>query len=111
MIRRLDCRLGSWGERVGTSSPPSKCIPAPHPDKNNYTNSISLGDIQSAPTRWVLAFFPGFLNFSSDAPKYRALGHPMRRNIVPLGGGICILFEICVKRPFQKCMGWGGGGR
>ena len=20
-----------------------------------------------------------------------------------------ILFEICEKRPFQKCMGWGGG--
>ena len=47
-----------------------------------------------------LAFFPGFLNFSSDAPKYRSLGEV-----------ICILFEICVKRPFQKCMGWGGGGR
>ena len=22
---------------------------------------------------------------------------------------MCILFEICEKRPFQKCMGWGGG--
>ena len=21
-----------------------------------------------------------------------------------------MLFEICEKRPFQKCMGWGGGG-
>ena len=25
------------------------------------------------------------------------------------GGGMCILFEICEKRPFQKCMGRGGG--
>ena len=24
------------------------------------------------------------------------------------GRGMCILFEICEKRPFQKCMGWGG---
>ena len=24
------------------------------------------------------------------------------------GGGMCILFEICKKTPFQKCMGWGG---
>ena len=23
---------------------------------------------------------------------------------------MCILFEICKKTPFQKCMGWGGGG-
>ena len=61
---------------------------------------ISLGDIHCAPTRWVLAFFLDFFNFSSDVPKYRSLGG---------GGGICILFEICVKRPFQKCMGWGGG--
>ena len=26
------------------------------------------------------------------------------------GGGMCILFEICKKTPFQKCMGWGRGG-
>ena len=26
------------------------------------------------------------------------------------GGGMCILFKICEKRPFQKCMGCGGGG-
>ena len=25
-------------------------------------------------------------------------------------GGMCILFEICQKIPFQKCMRWGGGG-
>ena len=24
---------------------------------------------------------------------------------------MCMLFEICEKRPFQKCMDWGGGGR
>ena len=35
MIRRLDCRLGSWGERVGTTSPPSKCIPASRRTKIN----------------------------------------------------------------------------
>ena len=23
---------------------------------------------------------------------------------------MCMFFEICEKRPFQKCMGWGGGG-
>ena len=23
---------------------------------------------------------------------------------------MCMLFEICEKRPFQKCMGWEGGG-
>ena len=26
------------------------------------------------------------------------------------GGGMCILFEICKKTPFQKCMDWGRGG-
>ena len=25
-------------------------------------------------------------------------------------GGMRILLEICEKRPFQKCVGWGGGG-
>ena len=54
---------------------------------------ISLGDIQNVPTRWVLALFPDFLNFRSDLPK---LG--FRRG----GGGI--IFEICEKRLFQKCM-------
>ena len=58
--------------------------------------AISLGDIHCAPTRWGFPHFPrGFLNSSSDAPKYRSLW----------GGGMCILFEICEKRPFQKCMG------
>ena len=36
----------------------------------------------------------------------------MHQNVVPLGGGgMCMLFGIYEKRPFQKCMGWGGGGR
>ena len=34
----------------------------------------------------------------------------LRQNFVPWGGGMCILFEICEKRPFHKFMGWGGGG-
>ena len=34
---------------------------------------------------------------------------PMRQNFIPLGGGMCILFEICEKEPFQKIMGWVGG--
>ena len=33
---------------------------------------------------------------------------PMHQNVVTLGGGMCMLFEICEKTPFQKCMGWGG---
>ena len=36
----------------------------------------------------------------------------MHQNVVPLGGrggGMCMLFEIYEKRPFPKCMGWGGG--
>ena len=30
--------------------------------------------------------------------------------ISSLWGGMGTFFEICEKRPFQKCMGWGGGG-
>ena len=63
--------------------------------------SISLGDIQNVPTRSKFAIFQGFLTFWSNALKFRPIG----------GGSMCILFEICEKRPFQKCMGWGGGGR
>ena len=44
-------------------------------------------------------FFLGFVNFWSNAPKIR-----------PIGGAMCIPFEMCEKRPFQKCMGQGGGG-
>ena len=60
---------------------------------------ISLRDIQNMPTRSKSVFFQGFLNFLSKAPKFHSVG-----------GGMCMLFEICEKRPFQKCMGWGGIG-
>ena len=43
--------------------------------------------------------FFGVFFAQSDAPKFRSLGE----------GGTCILFEIHEKRPFQKCMGLGGG--
>ena len=37
----------------------------------------------------------------------------MHQNVITCGGGgggyVYIPFEICEKRPFQKCMGWGGG--
>ena len=59
--------------------------------------AISLWDIRSMPTRSVFTFFQTFLNFWRTAPKCRHLG-----------GGMCMLFEICGKTPFQKCMGWGG---
>ena len=58
---------------------------------------ISLWDIRFMPTRSVFTFFQTFLNFWRNAPKCRHLG-----------GGMCMLFEICGKTPFQKCMGWGG---
>ena len=50
------------------------------------------------PTRSKFAIFQGFLTVPSNALKFRSIG-----------GGMCMLFEICEKRPFQKCMGWGGG--
>ena len=35
----------------------------------------------------------------------------MPQSVVTLGGGgMCMLFEICEKTPFQNCMGWGGIG-
>ena len=58
---------------------------------------ISLRDIQFMPTRSEFTFFQTLLNFWSNAPKCRYLR-----------GGMCMLFEICEKRPFQKCMGRGG---
>ena len=60
---------------------------------------ISLGDIQNVPTRSKFAIFQDFLTFWSNALNFHSVG-----------GGMCMLFEICEKRPFQKCMGWGGGG-
>ena len=58
---------------------------------------ISLGDIQNLPTFWVLALFGTFYNFCFCVQTCRHLG-----------GGMCILFEMCKKMPFQKCMGLGG---
>ena len=31
---------------------------------------------------------------------------PMHQNFVRRVGGMCLLFEICEKRAFRKCMGW-----
>ena len=64
----------------------------------SQTYAISLWDIRFLPTRSVFTFFQTFLNFWSNAPKCRHLG----------GGVLCMLFEICEKTPFQKCLGWGG---
>ena len=63
----------------------------------NDAGHISLGHSFYANT--TLTFFQLFLNFWSNAPKCRHLG-----------GGMSMLFEICEKTPFQKCMGWGGIG-
>ena len=62
-------------------------------------NGISLGDIQNLPTFWVFALFGTFYNFCFRVQTCRHLG-----------GGMCILFEICKKTPFHKCMGFGGRG-
>ena len=53
------------------------------------------------PTLWVLALFGIFYEFCFHVQTCR---HPGGG-----GGGMCILFEICKKTPFQKCMGLGGG--
>ena len=62
-----------------------------------FAGGISLGDIQNLPTFWVLALFGTFYNFRFCVQTCRHLG-----------GGMCILFEMCKKTPFQKCMGLGG---
>ena len=72
----------------------------PHPATSINSHSISLGDIHYVPTQSKFAIFHDFLTVWSNAPKNRS---------VRGGGGMCMLFEICEKRPFQKCMGWGGG--
>ena len=59
-----------------------------------HIGTISLGDIHNMPTRSKFVYSQGFLHFSSRAPKF-----------LSVGGGMCILFEICENRPFQKCMG------
>ena len=58
---------------------------------------IALGDIRFMPTQSEFATFRGFFKFWSNAPKFRSVGGG--------GGGMCMIFEICEKRPFQKCMG------
>ena len=65
-------------------------------DTGGGGDCISLGDIRFLPTRSIFTFFQTFLNFWSNEPKCRHLK-----------GGMCMLFEICEKTPFQKCMGWG----
>ena len=57
---------------------------------------ISLGHPLGANTEQIRTF-SGFSQFFVQCTK-----------ISSVGGGMCILFEICEKRPFQKCMGKGG---
>ena len=68
--------------------------------KPSQSQIKSLWDIHNMPTRSKFTFFQVFLNFWSNAPKCCSLGGG--------GGGMCMLSEICEKRPFQKCMGWVG---
>ena len=49
--------------------------------------------------------FCGFWHFLGCFTSFAS----MRKHVITHGGGMCILFEICEKRPFQKCMVWGGG--
>ena len=63
----------------------------------NREESISLGDVHSAPTRWVLALFLGFVNFWSNAPKFR-----------PFGGCMCYFWKSVRKGHFRNV--WVGGG-
>ena len=60
---------------------------------------ISLGDIRSAPTRWVLALFLVFMNFWSNVPKFR-----------PVGGGLCVYFLKSVRKGRFRNVWVGGGG-
>ena len=55
---------------------------------------ISLGDIQFLPTRSKFALFQGFLNFSSNAPKFQ---------------GMCILLKSVTKGRFRNV--WVKGGQ
>ena len=74
-----------------------------HPDAHHQAVGrlhISLGDIHNLPTRSKFALFQGFIRFFVQCTKIS-----FRR------GCMCLLFEICEKRPFQKCIGWGGGGK
>ena len=88
------CKRRGRGERV--------CAPRiPHPPSPSSVPSsisISLCLIQNVPTLCVL---PVFVIFPSLAP--------MCKHITTSEGRLCIPFEICEKRPFQKCIGWWGG--
>ena len=48
----------------------------------------------------------GFWHFSALSTTFASVC----KHVVTWGGGMCILFEICKKTPFQKCMGLGGRG-
>ena len=64
-----------------------------------YGQHISLGHSVPANTEQI-HIFPGFSQLLVQCTKMSLLW----------GGGMCMLFKICEKRPFQKCMGWGGVG-
>ena len=62
-----------------------------------YNTHISLGHPEGANTEQIRNF-SGFSHVLVQCTKIS-----FRR------GGMCMLFEICEKRPFQKFMGLGGG--
>ena len=84
------------GGLVPTPPPPPKPALVGGGGGGGGKHNIAMG-IQFLPTRSKFTFFQVFFNFWSNAPKCRYLG-----------GGMCMLFEIYEKRPFQKCMGWEG---
>ena len=63
-------------------------------------NTYLWGAVHHVPTQWVLEPFPGFLNFQ-----------PMRQNIVPLGGGVCVYFLISVRKGRFRYVWLVGGAR
>ena len=60
---------------------------------------IYLGDIRFMPMRSRITFFQGFLNFLSNAPKFRSVGG---------GGGVCIYFLKSVRKGRFRNVGLGG---
>ena len=60
---------------------------------------ISLRDIRYMPTRSKFTFFQGFLNFSSNAPKFRSRG----------AGGVCVYFLKSFRKGHFRNV-WIGGG-
>ena len=55
----------------------------------------------------IVCQLSGFRHFSAISTTFAS----MCKHVVTWGGGggMCILFEICKKTAFQKCMGWGRG--